>query len=333
MKARLNWLPILTTVVSGILVLTISAAPACAAVEGHFERTLKVSGPVDLNVETGSGSISMKTGSADTVQILATIRGNDGWHIGDKDVEERIRAIESHPPVEQDGNTIRIGHFDDHELTRNISISYELFVPATTKARTATGSGSQNLDGVNGPIEATSGSGSLQISNISDEVNAHTGSGSIELHSIKGSAKTSTGSGSIRAIGIAGGLRASTGSGSVRLEQTAAGDVDVTTGSGSIEMTGVKGSASATTGSGSISAEGEPSGRWRLHTASGTVRVHVPDQLGYEIDVRLGSRRLNCRHETHFPEIRNHLPNALPDGIHIVIPQPIGKELTRDPKS
>ena len=293
MKARLSSLSMLAAVFLSVLAVTMAVTPAAAAVEGHFERTLKVTGPVDLNVETGSGSISMRTGSSDTVQIHATLRGSEGWHLGDKDVEDRIHAIESHPPVEQDRNTIRIGHFDDHEMTRNISVSYELIVPAATKARTATGSGSQSLDGVSGPVEATSGSGSLQISNIGDEVNAHTGSGSIELRSIKGSAKTSTGSGSVRALGIAGGLRASTGSGSVRLEQTAAGDVEVTTGSGSIEMTGVKGSASATTGSGSITAEGEPTGSWHLRTASGSVHVHVPDQAGYDIDAHTNSGHID----------------------------------------
>jgi hypothetical protein len=257
MKARLNWLPILVATILGMAAM--AATPAHAAVEGHFERTLKVTGPVDLNVETGSGSISMRAGNSDSVQIHATIRGNDGWHLSDRDIEERVHAIEAHPPIEQDGNTIRIGHFEDHEMTRNISISYELVAPAATKSRTATGSGSQSLDGVNGPAEATSGSGSLQISNVGAEVTAHTGSGSIELRSIRGNARTSTGSGSIRALGIAGGLKASTGSGSVKLEQTAAGDVEVETGSGSIEMSGVKGSASATTGSGSITAAGEPS--------------------------------------------------------------------------
>jgi hypothetical protein len=292
MKARLNWLPILVATILAMAAGTMAARPARAAAEGHFDRTLKVTGPVDLNVETGSGSISMRTGSSDSVQIHATIRGNDGWHLSDKDLDERVHAIEAHPPIEQDGNTIRIGRFDDHEMTRNISISYELVVPAATKSRTATGSGSQSLDGVGGPVEATSGSGSLQISNVGAEVTAHTGSGSIELRSIKGSARTSTGSGSVRALGIAGGLKASTGSGSVKLEQTAAGDVEVETGSGSIEMSGVKGSASATTGSGSITAEGEPSGRWRLHTASGSVRVHVPDQAGYEIDAHTNSGRI-----------------------------------------
>ena len=166
MKPRLNWLPILAATILTLAAGTLVATPARAAAEGHFERTLKVNGPVDLNVETGSGSISIRTGSSDSVQIHATIRGSNGWLGSDHDLEDRIHSIESHPPVEQDGNTLRIGHFDDHEITRNISISYELVVPAATKARTATGSGSQSLDGVSGPVEATSGSGSLQISNV-----------------------------------------------------------------------------------------------------------------------------------------------------------------------
>ena len=61
----------------GILTLTAMslclAAPA-RAVEGHFARTLQVSGAVDLDVQTGSGTIDVRTGDSSTVRITGTIR-------------------------------------------------------------------------------------------------------------------------------------------------------------------------------------------------------------------------------------------------------------------
>ena len=40
---------------------------------GTFERTLTVNGPVDLSVRTGSGSIQVRTGGGDPVQIVGKV--------------------------------------------------------------------------------------------------------------------------------------------------------------------------------------------------------------------------------------------------------------------
>ncbi len=285
---------------SALLTLILFAAAVAlpvraSSVEGHFDRTLKVSGPVDLEVQTGSGSVTVRPGSSGTVEIHGTIRSN-GWHL-DRDIEERVKAIESNPPIEQNGNAIHIGRMEDHDLLRNISISYELVVPAETRLRSETGTGSQSIEGITGPVEANSGSGSLRMSRIGGEVHARTGSGGVELDSVQGSVRASTGSGSVRALGIAGGITASTGSGSVKVEQTAAGDVEVETGSGGVEIKGVKGAARISSGSGSITAEGEPTGKWRLRTASGSVTVRLPEQAAFDLEARTSSGHI----ESHFP--------------------------------
>ena len=54
-------------------------------------------------------------------------------------------AIESLAPIQQSGNDIRIGHISGSELLHNVSISYDLIVPAETRLRSHRGSGSQNL--------------------------------------------------------------------------------------------------------------------------------------------------------------------------------------------
>src|SRR5713226_3154487 len=126
---------------SVVAALALAALPAlAAAAEGKFERTLKVTGAVDLDIQTGAGSIQIRSGDAATVRILGTIRARGDWR-DDRDVEERVRRLESNPPIEQNGNSIRIGHLDDRESQRNISISYEVSVPAETRVRSHTGSG------------------------------------------------------------------------------------------------------------------------------------------------------------------------------------------------
>ena len=262
--------------------------------EGHFDRTLTVSGAVDLDVQTGSGDITMKTGDSSKVEIHAKIHAN---HWGSGDVQKYVQEIEANPPIEQNGNTIRVGHITNENWKHNISISYELVVPAQTKLVSQSGSGSEAIDGIAGPLEANSGSGSLKVSNIGNEVHARTGSGDIDLSNVKGGVKVSAGSGSISAKGIAGGLDASSGSGSIALEQTAPGNVDIQTGSGSVEVKGANGAVKAQTGSGGISVAGNPSGEWTLHSGSGDVAVQLPAQASFNLVARTGSGSIDSNRE------------------------------------
>lgn len=284
-------------VVSLILAMMagVSAAPAFAEQDGRFDRTLSVTGQVDLTIQTGSGNISVRPGDSSKVEVHGVIHANHSWASGD--ASARIHDIETNPPIEQSGNTIRIGHFDDHERERNISISYEVIVPAQTKLHSESGSGDESVDGIAGPVDATSGSGELKMSNIGGEVHARTGSGDVELNAIRGSARASSGSGSIHAIGIAGGLNASSGSGEVKLEQTAAGDVEISTGSGDVNITGAKGAVSVSTGSGEINAQGAPTGDWKLHTGSGGVTVEFPADAAFELYARTSSGNIETKHE------------------------------------
>src|SRR5262245_15070458 len=85
-------------------------------VEGSFDRTLNVSGTVDLDVSTGSGSINIRRGSNDRVEIHGKIRAGDGWWRSSRDTEDAVRRLEANPPIEQSGQTIRIGRISDRDL-------------------------------------------------------------------------------------------------------------------------------------------------------------------------------------------------------------------------
>jgi hypothetical protein len=267
------------------------ALPAVAA-EGSFDRTLKVTGPVHLDVSTGSGSIQVRTGSGGEVHVTGHIKSTD-W-FGNS--EERVKRIEANPPIQQSGNDIRIGHIEDSDLLHNISISYELVIPADSELRSHTGSGNQTIEGVRGATEVSSGSGGLRISDIGSRLRAETGSGNIDIDRVQGMVRARAGSGSIHATAIAGGFDAETGSGRVSLEQTSPGSVRVDTGSGGMELRGVKGSLDARTGSGGIDAEGDPSGPWIVHTGSGTVRLQLPSSAAFDLDARTSSGSLAVDH-------------------------------------
>ena len=273
----------------------ISVVTACTAAGRSLEGSLNVSGPVDLDVKTGSGDIDVRTGNASTVHIRGRIRVNN-WRLNEDEAERRINALESNPPIEQEGNTIRVGHIQDPALRRNVSISYEIVVPAATRVTAGTGSGDSAIAGVQGPVKTESGSGNLKITGVGDTLRANTGSGDIQIETVHGAVYAQTGSGSIVATDVSGGFVASTGSGNVKLRQAASGSVNVETGSGDVEVSGVQGALVLHTGSGNISADGQPSGDWKLEAGSGDVSLRLPSTAAFDLYAHTGSGSVESDH-------------------------------------
>jgi hypothetical protein len=269
-----------------ILALAAALSSACSVdleadvvnATGRFDRQMTVDGPVELDVRTGSGSINVRRGGSGQVRVVGEIRANRGfWN--SSSAEERVRRIEANPPITQSGNSIRIGDFDDRDLPRNVSISYEIIVPQETSVRSRTGSGSQRIDSVTGRVDTETGSGSIRVGEVTGPVVASTGSGSIAV------------------LGAGGGLSAKTGS-------------------GSIEASGIRGSVRAHTGSGGVSIEGTPTSDWTVRTGSGSIGLRLPSDAGFEIDVRTGSGSINTNHpiEMRGSLSRRHLQGRVRGG-------------------
>lgn len=238
-----------------------------ARAEGHFDRTLTVSGVVNLDLTTGSGDITIKTGGANQVVVHGTIRSSN-WF---SDADSVIHQVESNPPIQQNGNSIRIGYDLPEDVKRHISISYEVTVPADAA------------------VLAHSGSGGIGIEGVRGELQAQTGSGDIRLRDLGGRVHVQTGSGGIRAQDVAAPFYGHTGSGDIEAELTGSGDVDIQTGSGGVHLRGIKGGLRARTGSGDISADGNVTGGWQLHTGSGSIRLAVGSASGFNLDIHTGS--------------------------------------------
>jgi len=287
----------------GILAAIAGAALAAAAwtapsdARGSFDRTLKVSEPASVEVRTGSGNIHVTRGDSTSVVIHAEIRSGHGGWSDDSDSDARIREIEKNPPIEQDGNTIRIGHTRDNELYHNISISYEVKVPGQTRLEGATGSGDFTASGVQLEITGHTGSGNIRVEDTNGHAELTSGSGDVQLRNARNGAQLRAGSGNVTAESVSGGVRAASGSGTVRLELIGAGDVDAQSGSGNIRIHGAKGAVRGSTGSGDIEATGEQQGEWHLRTGSGNVSVELPKGAGFELDAHTGSGTIQTDRE------------------------------------
>lgn len=239
-----------------IATLLLSTAAFADDARGSFSRDLTVSGSPQIEIRTGSGNINVRTGSGDRVVVEGRIKANDNWggwfggsHLS---ADERVKRIEANPPIEQNGNNIVIGRIEDEELRNNVSISYDVTVPASTRLESHSGSGSQMIEDIKGPVRANTGSGTIEIGQIGDEVDAQAGSGNVK---------------------IAG----------------ASGNVTARTGSGHITLHNIKSGLKASTGSGGIDADGEARNDWDLHTGSGSINVRTPSSAAFRVDAETGS--------------------------------------------
>jgi len=259
--------------------------------EATFTRTLTVTGPVDLDVRTGAGSIQVRSGSAGTVTVQGRIQAGWGCWSGATSAD-RVKEAAANPPVDQSGNEVRL---DAGRVWLDcVSVSYDVTVPPDTRVTARSGSGRQTITDVRGPVDARVGSGGVRIERVASEVRVSAGSGRIEVNGAGGTLTARTGSGSIRIDSLDGNLDAHTGSGSVTAERLGRGRADVTTGSGSISLSGAKGALRLRAASGSIIVDGEPIDGWDLDTASGSVDVRVPANAAFDLSARTHSGRIRA---------------------------------------
>lgn len=266
--------------------MAMAALPVLAS-EATFERTLNVSGKVELSVNTGSGSIHITRGSSSQVHIVGKVRSD--WGVG----EDRVREIANNPPIEQTGNIIRIGAH--HENLNHVSIEYDIQAPEDAFLDAGSGSGDVTDEGVGENTKISTGSGNIHASGLQGGFTVGTGSGDIYAEgSGDGDVKATTGSGTIELKGLHGGLRAGTGSGDIKVNGSPSADWKLETGSGSIEMwPGDNGfTLDASTGSGSVHTDQEMTVQGsfdkhhitgkvhgggpivRVETGSGDIRIH-----------------------------------------------------------
>jgi len=252
-----------------LLALFVSTSAVASTPQGTFEKTFTVNGPVELEALTRSGDVTVRAGSSGSVFIRGKIYVGDHWLFGNRHTD--VSDVEQHPPLRQDGNTIKIDYVNAHD----ISINYEITVPADTTVRVRSGSGDLILEGTQGNADLQSGSGNIKLRQLTGEVRLQTGSGDVEAREISGA------------------VRGGTGSGNMEVEETGSGDMDVRTGSGNLKVRGVHGGLRAEAGSGDITAEGTQTGAWEIRSGSGNVHVRLPANAAFDADISTSSGTLS----------------------------------------
>jgi hypothetical protein len=233
-----------------VLLTALLGFATVALADNSFDRTLNVSAQPDLYVSTGSGDIRIVPGNDAQIHIVGHVHA--GWSAFG-DVSSRVQRIVENPPITQNGNTVRVGDANDHSLFNNISIDYEIKVPADVA------------------------------------LNLHSGSGDVEVTNVGRFLSGSSGSGNVRAHGVHGPADLESGSGDLELEDAGPGDVKAKTGSGNIHIPEFNGSFMARTGSGDIEAAGRLAGGGTIMSGSGDVKLHLTPDSRFTLEAATGS--------------------------------------------
>src|SRR3989442_12730933 len=178
-----------------VLIVAVIALAGCRtgpAVTGSFDRNYTVTGPIRLELSNASGDVSI-TGSADgKVHVHGDVRASG---FGFDNPQKRLDDTLANPPIEQRGDTIRIGK--EMSRMRNISITYAIQVPRDTEVNSTVASGTQTIRGVRGPVKAQAASGAIHVEKIERDTQLTTLSGTVSAADIGNDVRASSASGSV----------------------------------------------------------------------------------------------------------------------------------------
>jgi len=252
-----------------------------------FDRTLSVDGPVQLEINGGSGNIVVRSGDPGKVRVHGEVRAG-GIFLSSG--ARRAQEIASTPPIDQSGNLIRLGYGRGEIMFGSVSISYTVETPPNTELRVKDGSGDVQVSGLRGQVNVTVGSGQATFTDIGDNVTLLVGSGTIHASHIEGNVNFTSGSGAVTFRDVKEDVRGGTGSGSVDVGNVL-GRVNVRTGSGPIRVEGARQDVRAATGSGSIDIHGDPASGafWDVGTGSGRVSLAVPGTASFALSAQTSS--------------------------------------------
>jgi DUF4097 and DUF4098 domain-containing protein YvlB len=274
-------------------IVALAGCESGPAVNGSFERSYNVTGPIRLELTNASGDVDI-TGSADgKVHVHGDVRAS-GY--GSDSPQKRLDETVSNPPIEQRGDTIRIGKEMSH--IRNVSIAYTIQVPHDTEVNATVASGAQTIRGVRGPVKVQAASGSIRVEKVERETQLSTASGSISATDIGSDVRVKSATGTVTVTNARGDVIVDAISGVIRVSRPG-GRIEAKTASGDVEIQGASNDVKAHAASGRVSVQGNPGGDsyWELKTMSGGVQLGVP-----------ASANLHLSAEATSGEIRTDIP-------------------------
>lgn len=273
-------------VLSAVLLLT-SALPASAQ-RVAFERSYTVGTAPTLDVTTIRGKITVSVGTTDRIAIRGTATVRLGL-TSPADAYELVKRVAANPPIQQEGDTVRLRPPSAPEEQRAMTVAYDVIVPRGTIVRTSSDSGETTIAGVSGRVSVRTESASISVRDLGGDTDVTTQSGAVDADSVAGNLNVSTQSSRVSARNLSGGLRVRTQSGAVEGTFRGPGNVDIGTASSAIDLVGVNGGLTATSNSGRIRVSGLPTSPWQVTSGSGSFELDFDSNAKLTLDARSGS--------------------------------------------
>jgi DUF4097 and DUF4098 domain-containing protein YvlB len=306
MKYRKRYLSILALAIATLYLPTLLYADAVEKIE----KSYAFGKDGRMTLQNVSGDITVKVWKDERAKITATHAGGP-----ERDLNEVVH-------ITQTGKEIRIVTRSDRSgfifKSGRTSVDYELYIPESAHFRSETTSGSVEIAGVGGTVEAKTVSGTIKIVSARGSVKCKTISGDIDLKDIDGIADLKTTSGDIHVRRLTGSLEAESVSGDMDLDDID-GRVDLKTTSGDLQTTNIKGAVEAGSVSGDIDVtspaeikeietetiSGDTSvqgvfasdGSYVLSAHSGTIEIKLPGQSDFELNAGTYSGDIDCDFE------------------------------------
>jgi DUF4097 and DUF4098 domain-containing protein YvlB len=272
----------LITLMLAMAAVSFVACSVGPAASGSFDRNYTVTGPIRLELTNASGDVDI-TGSVDgRVHVHGDVRASG---MGFDDPQKRLEETLANPPIEQKGDTIRIGK--ELSSLRHLSISYTIQVPHDTEVSTSVAAGAQTVRGVRGPVNVQAASGAIRVEKIDRDAQLKTASGSISANDVGDDVRISSASGSVSVSNTRGDVRVSALAGTIQVTHTG-GRVEADTATGGVDIQGALNDVKAHAASGRVSVQGNPGSNsyWELKTVSGSVLLKVPASASFHLSAQ-----------------------------------------------
>lgn len=242
-----------------------------AKIEARFEKEMEVGVPLQLEVATSSGDINVQRGEDGKLRVTSDFQVRAG---SQEEAEELARRIREDPPIEVEGDLVRVGGLSRYDLDTcpdgpSVVFDFSVSAPFDTEVRVKSGSGDEEVRSLKGPVTAKAGSGDIRVQDVEEHVEIDTGSGDSAVARVRSSVSADTGSGDLD-LGEIG------------------GEVSVRIGSGDAQLRRLGGGMHVAIGSGDVSLESPvPDGvEWVLKAGSGDVALHLPGDSRFNLSAR-----------------------------------------------
>lgn len=173
-----------------------------------------------LDISTVTGDITIKKGNTNEVKV-------DGqWD------EDEVKVRVSHT-----GKSLTISEKSRGNNTDSDASNWVIIVPDGLNLDVNSGTGSLEISGMEGDLQANTGTGDIQISDMEGRFDVNSGTGEIEIDNAKGKFDLNSGTNDVIVVNASGKFSANSGTGDVKFQTVnPTGNSSLNSGTGDVEF-------------------------------------------------------------------------------------------------